>query len=99
MMVRVSQLASLLSVATSFSICAAGKVPFGSLAAGTSNSSSSSSSSSPNSDHAVSVVRAQGSTGFNFSHAKNDEYTATIYVNGVPFQVRVSRERWLGGVR
>ena len=96
MMVRVSQLASLLSVATSFSICAAGKVPFGSLAAATTSSSSSSS------DHAVSVVRAQGSTGFNFSHARNDEYTATIYVNGVPFQVRIYYihcEHRRGGVR
>ncbi|KAH9903455.1 aspartic peptidase domain-containing protein [Cubamyces lactineus] len=92
-MVRVSQLASLLSVAASFSLCSAGKVPFGSLAAASSSSSSSSSS-----DHAVSVTRAQGSTGFNYSHARNSEYTATIYVNGVPFQVILdtgSSDTWI----
>ena len=59
----------------------------------TTSSSSSSSSSSSDSDHAVSVTRAQGSTGFNYSHARNSEYTATIYVNGVPFQVRVRYSR------
>ena len=69
----------LVSLVSFFSLSSAGKVPFGSLASG---------SSSTNSDHPVSVARAQGSTGFHYSHAANDEYTATIYVNGVPYQVR-----------
>ena len=79
-MVRAAGFTPLLSLFSFFSFSSAGKVPLGSLASGTSSSTSN--------DHPVSVVRAQGSTGFHYSHAKNDEYTATIYVNGVPYQVR-----------
>lgn len=35
----------------------------------------------------VSVSRSGSAEGFGFSHAGNNEYTATIYVNGVAFQV------------
>lgn len=44
-------------------------------------------SSTTNVTYPVSVERAANSTGFGFAHADNDEYTATIYVNGVAFQV------------
>lgn len=37
------------------------------------------------SDHPVSVLTA-GDKSFGFSHAANDGYTATLWVNGVPFQ-------------
>ena len=44
--------------------------------------------SSGGNSYPVSVVRASDSTaGFGFAHAKDEAYTATIYVNGVPFQV------------
>ena len=43
----------------------------------------------------VSVTRSQNSSaGFGFAHAANDEYTATIYVNGIPFQV-ICISSWL----
>ncbi|KAH9889825.1 aspartic peptidase domain-containing protein [Cubamyces lactineus] len=89
-MVRAAGFTPLLSLFSFFSFSSAGKVPFGSLASGTSSSTSN--------DHPVSVVRAQGSTGFHYSHAKNDEYTATIYVNGVPYQVILdtgSADTWI----
>ncbi len=35
----------------------------------------------------VYVSRNGTAEGFGFSHAANDEYTATIYVNSVPYQV------------
>ncbi|KAH9893312.1 aspartic peptidase domain-containing protein [Cubamyces lactineus] len=85
---RAVGLTPLLSLVSFFSLSSAGKVPFGSLASG----------SSTNSDHPVSVARAQGSTGFHYSHAANDEYTATIYVNGVPYQVILdtgSSDTWI----
>ncbi|KAI0664358.1 aspartic peptidase domain-containing protein [Cubamyces menziesii] len=87
---RVVSLTPLLSLACFFSLSSAGRVPFGSLASGT--------SSSANSDHPVSVARAQDATGFHYSHAANDEYTATIYVNGAPYQVILdtgSSDTWI----
>ncbi|RDX52203.1 hypothetical protein OH76DRAFT_1480817 [Lentinus brumalis] len=46
----------------------------------------------------VSVSRSGSAEGFGFSHAANDEYTATIYVNGVPYQVILdtgSSDTWI----
>ncbi|KAH9897762.1 aspartic peptidase domain-containing protein [Cubamyces lactineus] len=36
--------------------------------------------------HPVSVTRVSGDKSFGFTHASNQGYTATLYVNGVPFQ-------------
>ncbi|KAI0334107.1 acid protease [Cubamyces sp. BRFM 1775] len=40
----------------------------------------------PSGDHPVSVTRVNGDKSFGFTHASNQGYTATLYVNGVPFQ-------------
>lgn len=50
------------------------------------------SDSSPEAEYPVSVERANDSAkGFGFSHAWNIEYTATVYINGVAYQVCPSR--------
>ncbi|KAI0649596.1 aspartic peptidase domain-containing protein [Trametes meyenii] len=62
--------------------------------------SSDSSANQDSRNHSVSVSRNNGSSGLSYSHANNNEYTATIYVNGVPYQASVildtgSSDTWI----
>ncbi|KAI0325499.1 acid protease [Cubamyces sp. BRFM 1775] len=88
-MVAAIRAASLISLAAYVSF-SAGRVPLDSLdARGSSRSAG---------DHPVSVARAKGSTGFHFTNADGDGYSATIHVNGVPYQVLLdtgSSDTWI----
>ncbi|KAI0329759.1 acid protease [Cubamyces sp. BRFM 1775] len=52
----------------------------------------------PSSPHPVSVSRSDNSAGFGFTNAEDVLYSATIHVNGVPYQVQLdtgSSDTWI----
>ncbi|KAH9848559.1 aspartic peptidase domain-containing protein [Lenzites betulinus] len=89
---RAFELATVLSVITSFSLPSAARSSFSDFRPSPSKQATSGNT------YPVSVTRDPDSTGFGFSHADNDEYTATIIVNGVPYQVILdtgSSDTWI----